>query len=83
MQNNLLWSQYLELGKESIISKCKKNIGALKFAAGGSNSTIKKRLADAVIMSRLIYGIQIWGAGSSDSTIRKVQTVQNLTMSWI
>ena len=35
------------------------------------------------MMSRLIYAIQIWGAGSSDSTLRKVQTVQNLTMSWI
>ena len=83
MQNNLLWNHHLELGKDSILSKCKKSIGALKFAAGGSNFNIKKRLADAVVMSRLIYAIQIWGAGSSDSTLRKVQTVQNLTMSWI
>ena len=83
VQNNFLWSQHLEVGKDSIISKCKKSIGALKFAAGGSSLNIKKRLADAVIMSRLMYGIQLWGAGSSNTIIRRVQSVQNLTMAWI
>ena len=34
-------------------------------------------------MSRIVYSIQIWGAGSTNSVIRRIQTVQNLTMSWI
>ena len=83
VQSNLLWSQHLEIGKDSILSKCKKSIRALKFAARGSSPSIKKRLADAVIMSRLMYGIQLWGAGSSNTVIRRIQSVQNLTMAWI
>ena len=34
-------------------------------------------------MSRLTYGIQIWGINATKSTINKVQTVQNLTMKWV
>ena len=48
-------------------------LGALKFAAGGSALEIKKRLAEAVIMSRLTYGTQLWGAGSAMTVIRRVQ----------
>ena len=58
-------------------------LGALQFAAGGSSFEVKKRLAEAVIMSRLTYGIQLWGAGSAKTLIRRVQTVQNLAMCWV
>ena len=34
-------------------------------------------------MSRLIYGIAIWGINAAKSTINKVQIVQNLTMKWV
>ena len=34
-------------------------------------------------MSRLTYGIQIWGINATKSTLQKVQTVQNLAMKWI
>ena len=34
-------------------------------------------------MSRIVYGIQIWGAGSTNSIVRRIQMVQNLTMAWI
>ena len=40
IQSNLLWSQHLETGKDCIVSKCKKMLGALKFAAGGSNINV-------------------------------------------
>ena len=73
--NNFLWSHHLEIGKDSVTSKCKKIIGALKFAAGGSSMEIKKRLAEACIILRIVYGIQIWGPASSNSTIRHIQSV--------
>ena len=34
-------------------------------------------------MSRLVYGIQLWGAGSTKSVIRRIQVVQNLAMCWV
>ena len=69
--------------ERSCICKCKKAIGALKYAAGGSSFLIRKRLAEASIMSRIVYGIQIWGSGATATVIRKVQSVQNLAMVWI
>ena len=58
-------------------------LGALKLAAGGSAFTVKKRLAEAVILSRLTYGIQLWGAGSTMTVINRIQVVQNLAMCWV
>ena len=34
-------------------------------------------------MSRLTYGIQIWGINATKSTLNKVQTVQNLAKKWV
>ena len=34
-------------------------------------------------MSRLTYGIQIWGLNTTKTTLNKVQTVQNLAMKWV
>ena len=34
-------------------------------------------------MSRLTYGIAIWGLNAAKITINKVQRVQNLTMRWV
>ena len=83
VSNNLLWGNHLEKGKEAIIPKCKKMLGALKYAAGGSSFSVKKRLAEAIIMSRIVYGIQLWGSGSAKTVIRRVQSVQNLVMCWV
>ena len=59
-----------------------KMLGALKFAANGSSFKIKKRLAEAVIMSRITYGIQLWGPGSTKTVIKRIKVVQNLAMCW-
>ena len=83
VNNNLIWSSHLESGKDCLVTKCKKMLGALKFAAGGSNFTVKKRLVEAVIMSRLTYGIQLWGTGSAMSVLKRIQVVQNLAMCWV
>ena len=40
-------------------------------------------MIDGIIMSRLTYGIQIWGLNAAKTTINKVQMVQNLAMKWI
>ena len=34
-------------------------------------------------MSRLTYGIAIWGLNAAKTTINKVQMVQNLAMRWV
>ena len=83
VNSNFLWSSHLDNRKDCLVSKCKRMLSALKFSAGGSKLSIKKRLVDAVMMSRIAYGIQLWGAGSSKSVVRIIQGVQNLSMCWI
>ena len=62
-QNNLKWSAHFEKGGEAVINKCKRKLGALKHVARDCLIEFrkKKKLADGCVMSRLTYGIQIWG----------------------
>ena len=82
-QNNLNWAQHFETGENAILGKCKKKLGALKNVAKNTSIPFKKRLADGCIMSRLIYGISIWGLSINKSPLKKVQRVQNVTMCWV
>ena len=81
--NNLTWANHLYTGKESIVNKCKQKLAALKFTASKCSVKMKKRLVDACILSRLTYGIQLWGIMGKKSALKKVQTVQNLSAAWI
>ena len=57
VSNNLLWSHHLDKGKEAIINNCKKKLGTNKFAAGNSPFGVRKRLAEAIIILKITYGI--------------------------
>ena len=59
ISSNLTWSKHLEIGKEAVFTKCKQRLGALKFACYKASIHTKKRLANACIMSKLIYGITV------------------------
>ena len=43
----------------------------------------KNKLADSVIMSKILYGIAVWGKMVSRTQLERIQTVQTLTMRWI
>ena len=51
----------------------------------GKWMTLKQRrnLADGLIMSQIIYRIQVWGNMVQKITIERIQTVQTLAMRWI
>ena len=83
ISNNLTWGQHLHKGKGAILNKCKKKLGALKHVASTASIKNRKRLADGCVMSIITYGIQIWGVGAPKTELKKVQTVQNLTASWV
>ena len=83
ISNNLTWGQHLHKGKGAIINKCKKKLGALKHVASTASIKNRKRLADGCVMSLITYGIQIWGVGAPKTELKKVQTLQNLTASWV
>ena len=43
----------------------------------------KKLLADACILSRIIFGIQIWGNNSGPTVLNRAQIVQNQVACWV
>ena len=45
--------------------------------------SLEKKLADGCVMSRLTYGIQIWGLSINKHLWKKIQRVQNLVMCWV
>ena len=80
---SLTWKEYLEVGKDAIVPKLKKKLGALKFTCRKASFNAKLKLAHGCIMSHIIYRIQVWGLHCRPSVIKKVQSVQNNTMKWI
>ena len=82
LNKNLNWSYHLEKGKQGIINKCKKKLGALKYVANQASLDTKKRLVEGCIMSVLTYGIQCWGLMAPKTTLLGVQRVQNLAACW-
>ena len=82
-QNNLNWIYHFERGGEAVLSKCKKKLGALKFVAKNASTNIKKKLANACIMSGLTYGIQVWGPSIKPSIMAKVQSAQYQSALWV
>ena len=83
ISSNLTWTHHLETGKEAVFSKCKKRLGALKFVGKNASVKTKKLLANACIMSKLLYGITIWGTLGRKNITKKAQIVQNLVCCWI
>ena len=83
LYKTLSWREYLEVGKSAMVPNLKRKLGALKFTSKFASRNAKIKLAHGVIMSKIIYAIQVWGLHCRPSVLRKVQTVQNNTMKWI
>lgn len=55
IKRSLNWNYHLDKGKEGILNKCKKKLGALKNVANQACLNTKKRLVEGCIMSVLVY----------------------------
>ena len=82
-QNNLNWNSHFDKGGDAVLNKCKRKLGALKHVAKNCTFEFRRKLADGCVMSRLTYGIQVWGLAINKTPMKKVQRVQNLTMCWV
>ena len=80
---SLIWRDYLEAGKEAMVSNLKRKLGALKFTSKFASYNTRVKLANGCIMSKIIYGIQVWGLHCRPSLLKKVQSLQYNTMKWV
>ena len=72
---SLIWRDFLEVGKEAMVGKLKRKLGALKFTSKFSTYNTRIKLANGCIMSIITYGIQVWGLHCRPSVLKKVQSV--------
>ena len=79
----ITWRDYLESGKEAIIPKLMKKLGALKFTCRNTSYKAKEKLAHGCFINTLVYIIHIWGLHTKPSVTRKVQSVQTNTLKWM
>lgn len=74
--NDFLWKSHLRDHKKSVISTLKKKNNALSIICHYSCFKIRKMFANALVMSHILYHIQLYG-GCSDNLISAIQVQQN------
>ena len=55
----LTWADHLEIGKDAMIPKLNKKLGALKFTCKAASYDAKVNLSHGCIMSTITYGLQV------------------------
>ena len=80
---SLIWRDYLETGKEVMVTNLKRKLSALKHVSKFSSYNTRVKLANGCIMSKIIYSIQVWGLYCRPSSLKKVQSVQYNTLKWV
>ena len=66
-----------------MVTNLKRKLGALKQTSKFASFNTRVKLANGCIMSKIIYGIQVWGLHCRPSLLKKVQSVQYNTMKWV
>lgn len=67
--SNLTFRSCLETGEKALIPQLKIRMGALKFLGKWMSTKQRKKLAEALIMSKILYGIHVSGNMVSKTTI--------------
>ena len=73
---NFRWVEHLLNNEASLQRQITSRINALKKISYAATFKTRKMVANGVIMSRIIYAIQLWG-GASDFLLNILQVLQN------
>ena len=74
LEENLAWNSHLLHGEKAILPALRKQLGALKHISKEIPMKSRRTLANGLIVSRILYGITIWG-GTYETNIRKMQAI--------
>ena len=83
LSKDLTWGSHLLSGDFAVIPSIVKKLGALKLVSRYLTMKSRLRLANGIIMSRLLYLIQVWGCASKPSWIQRLQRVQNKAAQYV
>ena len=76
LKNNQSWEAHLTTGKKAILPAVRRQLGALQSLRHVLSRKAKLQLVNSLILSRLIYGISLWGNTTANQKM-KVQVVLN------
>ena len=76
LHQDMKFEENIQNNPESLLRSLNRRIGALKTIGRVANFKTRKMIADGIVMSRLIYLIELWG-GTSEYLLGSLQKAQN------
>ena len=76
INSDFTWKEHLQENEFSMQRQLTSRINALKKISFSASFKTRKMVANGVVISRIIYVIQLWG-GTSDFLIKMLQVLQN------
>ena len=76
VSSNLKWNNHIRDNEKSMFKVLTSRVNALSKMSQVSSFKTRKMLAHGMVMSSLIYLIQVWG-GTSDYLLKFLQVIQN------
>ena len=79
---NMTWNHHMETGDKAILPDIRKTLGGLKFISKQIPATSRLKLANSLILSKLLYVMPLWGS-LSNKYLRKTQATLNRVARWV
>ena len=76
ISNNFLWNDHIYGNDKSMVKMITSRINALMKVSWSADFKTRKMIANAIVMSRIVYLIQVYG-NASDYLLRFLQVLQN------
>ena len=76
ISSNFSWNQHLRDNKSSLHRQLTSRINALRKISFAASFATRKMIANGIVLSRIIYVIQIWG-GTHEYLLKMLQVLQN------
>ena len=83
LESHLSMNAHLISGDSSIFNQVTRKMRALWIIKRHLSFKSRKMTAWGLVMSKILYGIEVWGPSSSETLINKMQVLQNSIMRWI
>ena len=80
---NLSVKDHLVQGECSVLSQVSKKMRALWIIKKHLSFKSRKMTAWGLLMSKILYGIEVWGPRASEKELNQMQILQNNIMRWI
>ena len=77
IQNNGSWDSHLSTGKRALLPACRKIIGMLTKIKASLSTKTRLKLVNALIISKMSYGICLWG-NTSTNFVTRAQVTLNM-----